>query len=97
MASFVLSPLASEDIIHIWTHSLSEWGEKQADHYISELDDCFKRLAENPRLGRERDDIKPGYRSMSSGSHIVFYRIIDSLVEIIGIPHQHEDPENHFP
>ena len=96
MTDYILSPLASEDIIAIWSHTLTEWGEKQADCYIQELDFCFERLVANPRLGRERQDIKNGYRSVPVGSHLVFYRITSSDIEIIGIPHQREDPKNHI-
>ncbi|HGG59146.1 MAG TPA: type II toxin-antitoxin system RelE/ParE family toxin, partial [Gammaproteobacteria bacterium] len=68
----------------------------QADRYIAELDSCFETLSSNPKLGRERHDIKTGYRSFPVGAHVVFYRITNSGIEIIGIPHQREDPINHI-
>lgn len=44
-------------------------------------------------LGRSRDEVKEGYRSFNEGSHIIFYRVAESAIEIIGIPHKNMDIE----
>jgi len=53
-------------------------------------------LAANPRLGRERDDVKAGYRSFPQGRHVVFYVIAPAGIEVIGIVHQSADVVAHL-
>ena len=57
---------------------------------------CFEDLAANPQLGRERNDVKPGYRSFPQGRHVVFYTIGESGIEIIGVVHQSADVDGHL-
>lgn len=52
---------------------LTEWGVEQAESYLHGLFDCFDELAGNPRLARERNDVKAGYRGFPQGRHMVFY------------------------
>jgi toxin ParE1/3/4 len=51
---------------------------------------------ENPKLGKRRDDIKPGYYSFPEGRHLIFYTISKSSIDIIGIPHQSMGIISHF-
>lgn len=60
------------------------------------LVDRFDWLAENPQMGRNRDDIKNGYRCFPEGQHLVFYTVSDDLIDIIGIVHQRQDVSSHL-
>ena len=42
---------------------------------------------------RERPEIKPGYRSMAEGKHVIFYRVGESGIEILRILHGRMDIE----
>jgi toxin ParE1/3/4 len=83
-----------EELEEIWQYSLSNWGIDQADQYIRDLTSRFEWLAENPQAGKQRDDIKPGYYCFPQGSHLVFYRIIDDTLDILGVPHQTMDVDS---
>jgi len=83
-----------EELEEIWQYSLSNWGIDQADQYIRDLTSRFEWLAKNPQAGKQRDDIKPGYYCFPQGSHLVFYRIIDDTLDILGVPHQSMDVES---
>ncbi|MEZ9265688.1 type II toxin-antitoxin system RelE/ParE family toxin [Vibrio splendidus] len=50
------------------------WGRKQRNVYIRQFDATFRRLAENPELGKTRDEIRPGYRKFPLVSHVIFYQ-----------------------
>ncbi len=91
--AYRLREQAKADIAAIWQYTAIHWGTKQADKYYRDIISCFEELAENPRLGIPRNEIKPGYRSFPQGSHIIFYVIDDTEIEIISIPHQREDFE----
>jgi len=53
-------------------------------------------LAENPALGKSRDDVKEGYISFPEGRHVIFYRMAEGCIEVIGIVHQSEDIDTHL-
>ncbi|HED18381.1 MAG TPA: type II toxin-antitoxin system RelE/ParE family toxin, partial [Gammaproteobacteria bacterium] len=73
-----------------------EWGAEQADKYIRSLLSRFTWLSENPQLGKQRAEIKPGYYCFPEGMHLIFYKITPDEIEIIGIPHQSMDFIAHF-
>ena len=45
-----------------------------------------------PGVGRKWDEIKPGYRSISEGEYVIFYRLkTDDAVEVMRIVHGKRD------
>ena len=93
MKRYILSPEAKTDIANIRKYTTRQWGKAQTDKYTLQLRERMRWLASNPMLGRARDEVKEGYRSFNEGSHIIFYRMAGSAIEIIGIPHQNMDIE----
>jgi toxin ParE1/3/4 len=87
---------AQADLESIWLHTCEQWGVTQADTYLEALIKRFDWLAENPTLGKPRDDVKQGYLCFPEGMHIIFYILKDKQVEIIGIPHQSMDIVEHL-
>lgn len=83
--------LAKADLESIWLYTCEQWGVAQADTYIKALIQRFDWLAQNPTLGKSRDDIKQGYFCFPEGMHLVFYVVKNKQVEIIGIPYQRMD------
>ncbi|MGZ8175904.1 MULTISPECIES: type II toxin-antitoxin system RelE/ParE family toxin [Methylobacter] len=94
--SYRVRQLAENDLEQIWLYSFHEWGLEQADRYIRLMIGRFSWLAENPLLGKRRDDIKPGYYSFPEGRHVIFYTITENGIDIIGIPHQRMDIISHL-
>ena len=93
---FKLTPAALDDFRAIGEYTLARWNEVQCDKYLDQLDSRFYWLAENPKLGYCRDEIKPGYYSYPEGSHVIYYRIQPDFIEIIAILHGHMDPKRHI-
>lgn len=94
--AYLLRELARADLEAIWIYTVEQWGIEQAERYLQGLFRCFDDLAANPQLGRERDDVKAGYRSFPEGRHVVFYVIAPAGIEVIGIVHQSADVETHL-
>ena len=90
------SAKAEEDLTDIWVYSLQEWGIKQADKYIDQLNAGFARLETNPKLGRSRDDLRSGYFSLTLNEHIAYYVITPSIVQIVRVLHSQMDPDRHL-
>lgn len=95
-AGYWLRQQAQDDLESIWVFSDQEWGVEQADQYIRSLLSRFTWLAENPQLGKQRAEIKPGYYCFPEGMHLIFYKITQDGIDIIGIPHQSMDLVAHF-
>ena len=95
-ATYRITPRAAEDLKTIGRYTLRMRGREQRDRYLRALDRHFARLAENPHLGRERNDITPGYYSSPHRFHMVFYLIRDGGIDIIGVPHGRMDILNYF-
>ncbi len=93
---YKLTLAAKNDLKEIWRDTVERWSEQQAEKYIYQLEKKFKDLATTPKLGRSRPDIQKGYRSLPEGKHIIFYRVADNIIEIIGIPHASMDVETHL-
>jgi toxin ParE1/3/4 len=96
MPNFRITPRARADLKNIGRYTFEKWGKKQRDVYLRNLDKRFQWLADNPQLGRHRPDIEEGYYCFPQGSHLVFYIMRDSGIDIIGIPHQNMDIINYF-
>ena len=94
--TFKITPRAQDDLKEIGRYTLSEWGKKQRDRYLRNLDKRFSWLAGNPNLGKQRPDIKQGYYCYLQGSHLIFYMLNETEIEIIGIPHKAMDIINYF-
>ena len=88
---YSLRQQAQDDLESIWFYSFQEWGAEQADQYIRMLLARFTWLSDNPQLGKQRTEIKPGYYCFPEGRHLIFYRITQDGIDIIGIPHQSMD------
>lgn len=92
MRPYLLTTAARKDLVDIGGFTTESWGKRQRDKYLKQLDDAFKLLARQPEIGRDADDIRPGYKKFSQGSHIIFYRAgTESKIVVIRILHNSMD------
>ena len=96
MRGYVLSPYAQADVEEIWEYSVAQWGIDQAELYIRDLKAALESLVADPRRGRSCDDIRAGYYRYAVGSHIVFYRLSDDVLDVVRILHQRMDFSRHL-
>jgi len=85
MAKYKLSNAAKEDLIRIHHYGVRKFGIRQADKYFNTFFDYFDIIAEMPYSFESIDFIKSGYRRCVYGSDNIYYRINDSIVEIMAI------------
>lgn len=62
---------AEEDLSGIWLHTAETWGAKQADKYLSQLEDCCASLSE--RTVKSWRDIHPDLKSCRCQKHVLFF------------------------
>jgi len=87
---------AKGDLAEIEEYTGEHWGNHQTDTYMAQIEKRIGSLLDSPYLGVARSDISQGYRSLSEGQHLIFYRIEDDIIEIIGILHASMDLERHL-
>lgn len=96
MSEIVKCRRARQDLKAIWRHSFKQWGEKQTDKYLAELAAGIARRGDNPLLGKPRDDLRLGYRSLRVNEHMVYYNLTPSTVRIVRVLHAGMDPDRHL-
>lgn len=96
MLDIVKRPLAQKDLKGIWRYTFEKWDEAQADKYLSEIEAGISRLKHNPKLGRPRENLLAGYRSLRVKQHIVYYLVTPSVIRVVRVLHVHMDPELHL-
>lgn len=96
MREIVKRPRAREDLKGIWRYSFTEWGEEQADKYLAEIVAGIVLLKEHPEMGKSRDDLRAGYRSLRINQHVVFYLVTPSVIRIVRVLHVRMDPDSHL-
>lgn len=96
VSEFRLTPRAHKDLKAIAQYTLKTWGRDQVKAYLARLTDRMQWLADNPDLGRSRDDIAKGYRCFKEGQHLIFFVVKQDHIAIIGVPHSSMDTKSHL-
>lgn len=92
----IIAPAAKADLEGIYEYGVRNWGETQAGSYMEAIKEIFWSLTEQQLLGVERPELFPGIRSLPVESHILFYRVETSTVEILRVLHGRQDPARHL-
>jgi toxin ParE1/3/4 len=90
------SPEADDDLIWIWRRGVEEWTEELADKHLFEIEAACDRLLDDPSLGRARDELVAGMRSIPVHPHVVFYQVAKRTIEVVRVLHQRMDVEEVF-
>ncbi len=92
-----LAPQARAELSSIWNFIAKESGNvAAADDVIDGISERFYLLSQYPRMGRSRDDLRPGLRSFAVGQYVIVYAIEDEDVEILHVFHGRQDIEAQF-
>jgi toxin ParE1/3/4 len=91
-----ISPDAREDFTQIQLYTAERWGNAQALRYEAALERAIMNLGAFPEIGVRRDHLAVGYRSQRFEHHVIFYRIMGDVIEIVRILHERVDPILHL-
>lgn len=89
----VWAPRAQADLLEIWHYFARVGSAEVADEILLELGRTVRRLERHPLMGRPRDELATGLRSILANPHIVFYRVSEKAIEIARVLHQRRDLE----
>ncbi len=93
---YKLTSKAENDLIEIYVYGFQKFGERQAEKYFSELEDCFQVLNTSPLICRERIEFTPPVRIHHHGRHLVIYVIQENQILIVRILHDSMDIQQHL-
>ena len=96
MAKVIWSPAAQVDLDDIWEHSFEHWGLDQADDYIEGIRRMAAKIVAEHVQRRRCDHIRQGYFKATVGSHILFYVIVDTDIDVKRILHQAMEFQRHL-
>ena len=90
MRVILTRPRAADDLIELWDY-IADDSVTRADAFIDDIDSKFHLLAEQPTLGRSRDELAPGLRSVPFGRYVIFYEVMPHGIAIVRVLHGARD------
>lgn len=87
---------ARADLDGIWEYTVERWSVNQAEAYLRGIGQAIALLRENPRLGRDVSNIKPGYFKFPALSHVIYYKLPTGTLDVIRVLHKSMDTEHHL-
>jgi toxin ParE1/3/4 len=81
---------AKADLAEIWDY-IADDSEAQADAFIDTIDLKLRLLAEQPNIGRVRNELAENMRSFPLGRYVIFYLVIPDGIEVVRVLHGARD------
>lgn len=93
--SVIISRRAKNDLFEIWEYIAND-SFAQADKMSDEFEGIFSLLAENPEMGRSREELKENLRGFPHGNYVIFYQGDAGGIQIIRVLHGARDIPEKF-
>jgi toxin ParE1/3/4 len=75
----------------IWRGLAEYSGLSFADSTLANIESKFRLLVQFPSSGRVRAELLVGLRSYPAGDFVIFYRILETTVEVVRVLHGRRD------
>ncbi len=82
--NLILAQQARDDLIEIWLYIAAD-SPSAADIFIDYVYEQAKKLCSNSELGRKRDELITGIRSLPVKRYLIFYRITKGNIEVVRV------------
>jgi len=93
--TLLISDQAVDDLTDVWTF-IARDNVAAADRFLDKLHALCAELARSPGIGRKREELLQGVRSLPAGRYLVFYRVHDDTVEIVRVLSAYRDLDSVF-
>jgi toxin ParE1/3/4 len=90
MPPVIRSEQAEQDVADILAY-LGERNPDAADRLAEAIDARCARIANFPEIGRSRDDLAPGLRSVVIDRYVLFYRASEEAISMVRVLHGARD------
>lgn len=95
MARVTLRSEAEADVLEIWSY-IADDSVAEADLWLDRLDERFALWGVQPLIGRSREELAPGLRSMPFGRYVVFFMLLADGIDIVRVLHGSRDVDQAF-
>lgn len=92
----IWSPEAITDLEAIWDYNARAAGSPTTEKLVREIAALVEAIEQHPMIGRARDEVRAGLRSMAASPHVVFYRIDNDVPSIVRVLDGRQDIEDIF-
>lgn len=86
---------AEADIFEIWS-CIAEDSMVEADRWVDRLDEKLALWATQPMMGRSRDELAYGIRSLALGRYVVFFEALPDGIDVVRVLHGSRDIDAAF-
>jgi toxin ParE1/3/4 len=83
--------LASRDLESILDYLAEQSSIDAAESFLEKVNQKCQNLVNFPSLGRSRDELFPGIRSLPIDQYLIFYRLQEEEIEIVRIVSGYQD------
>lgn len=83
----VWTRVARNDLRDLWQYYARVASPEIADQMLREIAERGERLSDRALIGRVRDDVAPGLRSVLRHPYVIFYRVNNGNVAIARVLH----------
>ena len=87
MAYIEFSKRAALDLVEIERYSIEQWGKTVADKYIDNFTHAAKRLADQPSLLKDKQDISTRLKFYRVEKHFMICDTINDNIYVLAIRH----------
>jgi toxin ParE1/3/4 len=97
MSSFCkITRTASRDIESIMDYLAEKSSFETAEYFLEKINTKFKLLVKFPKIGRGRDELYRGLRSVPLEDYLLFYRLVPEGIEVMRVVRGYRDLEALF-
>ena len=95
MPRLLKRPEAENDLEEIWWF-IAQDSPDNADRLLDRIQESCLALADFPKLGVSREELKTDLRSQPVGNYLIFYFPLEDGIDIIRVRHGSRDMERLF-
>jgi toxin ParE1/3/4 len=86
MRRLKVTETAQDALLEVWSF-IAQDNPSAADRLLAAIKNQLDRLVRFPELGRKRNELLQGLRSLVVKNYVIFYRLTDSYVEVVRVLH----------
>jgi toxin ParE1/3/4 len=92
----IISDPANQDMEAIADYLGANYGLTTSEKFIDGITARFRYIAQFPRIGRSRDELFPGLRSLHYEQYVILYQIDGNTIEIVRVASGYQDLKKLF-
>jgi toxin ParE1/3/4 len=60
---------------------------------LARIEEQFRLIAKQPGIGRQRDELRPGVRSVPIEAYVIYYRVTKGVVRVLRVWGGRQNPK----